>query len=226
MGKIRNLKLKIGVGLALASSLAIGAWAAGSLGTLPILGGASYCASYIGAPAGTQANSTITGTGGGTAASGGAVCGQTVPAGPSWFTGGEGTNIDIYTPGQGPIFAGGALTAFLPLPPNVNLGGLVVQTTGASVTIANSTGTQVFSGVGATEAVTLPAAPVQNQVVRLVNATSTAISTFSVAANTGQSLVQVAPTALAAQTNNAAAAALSTVAYIYQASNLTWYRIQ
>ena len=200
----------------------IAAWAAGSLGTLPILGGAAYCASYIGSPTG---QTTITGTGGGTTIPP-SVCQQPVPAGPAWFTGGEGTNIDIYTPGTGPQYSGGAQTAFLPVPLYINLGALVVQTTGASVTIANSTGTQVFNGVGATEAVTLPAAPVQNQVVRLVNATSTAISTFSVAANTGQSLVQVAPTALAAQTNNGAAAALSTVAYIYQASNTTWYRIQ
>lgn len=53
------------------------AYAAGSMSTLPVVGGSSFCSSWIGSPTG---QTTITGTGGGTGA--GAVCGQTIPAGP------------------------------------------------------------------------------------------------------------------------------------------------
>jgi len=194
---------------------------AGLWQTLPIIGGASYCASYIGSPTG---QGTITGTGGGTTTPP-AVCGQTVPAGPATLTGSEVLPVDLYTPGVGPIFAGGPTTALIPLS-LLSPGNVVVQTTGASVTLGNLTGTQIFNGVGATEAVTMPPAPFNGQRVQLANSTSTAIATFSVTANTGQSLVGVAPTNLAAETNNSAAGALSQVEYIYQASNTTWYRIQ
>jgi hypothetical protein len=74
-------------------------------------------------------------------------------------------------------------------------------------------------------AVTLPAAPYDNQLVTISNA-STIVSTFSVAANTGQSLVQGAvPASLAAQAVNTAATAQSEVAYVYNLANTSWYRI-
>ncbi|MDR3464166.1 MAG: hypothetical protein P4L76_17825 [Beijerinckiaceae bacterium] len=75
----------LALGLTLAGAVA---WGAGIFSTLPIVGDTSFCASYIGSPTGQTG---ATGTGGGA----GAVCGQTVPAGPTALTGEELIPADI-----------------------------------------------------------------------------------------------------------------------------------
>lgn len=72
------------------------ALAAGNWSNLPVIGGSAYCSSYIGSPTGQTG---VTGTGGGTGA--GAVCGQTVPAGPPSITGEELIPLDLGGPNTG-----------------------------------------------------------------------------------------------------------------------------
>jgi hypothetical protein len=202
------------------------AWGAGIFQTYPIIGGAAYCAS--GNVSG-NAQGTITGQGGANPGPGvttsTVICGQTVPAGPPALTGTEVIPVDLYTPGTN-IAAGGPSTAVLPVTAiGGGYGAIQVQTTGATATVSNGIATLFLNGVGATEAVTLTAAPINNQVVRLVNGSAVAITTFSVAANTGQTLTGggVAPTSLPAQSATSEA---GQVAYQYNLANTTWYRIQ
>ena len=100
-----------------------------------------------------------------------------------------------------------------------------IVTTGTSVTVGAGIQNLILNLAATTMAVTLPAAPYDNQVVTISNSSSV-VSTFSVTANTGQTLVQgAAPTNLAAQAANTAATAQSEVAYLYQASSGDWFRI-
>lgn len=89
-------KTRLWATLLASTSLAIApltpARAAGSDSTLPVVGAPAYCASYIGSPTGQTG---ITGTGGGTGA--GAVCAQTVPAGPQLLGGQELMRADLPT---------------------------------------------------------------------------------------------------------------------------------
>ena len=151
------------------------------------------------------------------------VCNQYQPAGPATIPNGSTIPADTNIQGGG----SNANPSTVNIPLNLfQTGALQVVTSGTSGTIGAGIDTYILNGVGTTFAVTMPAAPVDNQVLMIANS-STVVSTFSVAANTGQSLVQgAAPTNLAAQTNNSAAAALSAVVYVYRASNTSWYRIQ
>lgn len=100
--------------------------------------------------------------------------------------------------------------------------GYSIVTTGTSGTVPNNVSNYILNGVGATFAVTLPAAPVDGSIVSISNPTSTSISTFSVSANTGQTITSVAPTALGAQS----ATATLSYKYIYNAATAVWYRLQ
>lgn len=148
----------------------------------------------------------------------------TVPAGPTALTGTENIPANTnYSGGQSPqnvlvpvtMFASGA-------------GSLQVVTTNTSVEIANGVSTLVSNqGTATIASIKMPSAPMNNQIVRIVNAGSGVLTITALSANTGQSLVQgAAPATLAIQTTNSAAAAVSSVEYIYRASNTTWYRIQ
>lgn len=147
-------------------------------------------------------------------------CNQYQPAGPTAVTGSETVPADTNLVSQNP--------ATITIPTSYLLSGGVPQvvTAGAATTVNNGTTSLILNGVGATEAVTMPASPWNGQLVEIANVTAVAITTFSVAANAGQSLVGVAPTALAAQTNNSAAIALTRVVYRYNTANTTWYRVQ
>jgi hypothetical protein len=150
------------------------------------------------------------------------VCNQYQPAGPATVPSTSTIPADTNVQGAGT----NANPATVAIPVSLfQVGGLQVITTGAANTVNAGIDTVILNGVGATEAITLPAAPTDNTVVTITNSTAVAVATFSVVANSGQSLVGVAPTNLAAQTNNSAAAAQSFVAYVYRASNTTWYRV-
>lgn len=203
--------------IALLGSLVIGVAAAygGAFTQYPQVGNTQNTAN----PPGPAYSTTCTSTGNN------GVCNAFQPFGPTSVTGNETVPADTnLVNSQGAQQQPVTVT----IPTSFLMGGGVNQivTSGAATTVSNGVASLILNGVGATEAVTLPAAPWNGQVVQIANVTSTAISTFSVAANSGQSLVGVAPTALAAQTNNSAAAAASTVDYRYNAANTTWYRIQ
>lgn len=200
--------------LALASTAVL---AAGLFSTLPIIGGASYCASTV---TGTGGLGGVTGQGQGTT---GSICAQTVPAGPTALTGAEVLPIDLYTPGVVPAALGGQpATADLSIT-WLHAGYYQLVTTGTTVTVGAGVQNLILNLAATQMAVTMPAAPYDNQLVTISNV-STIVSSFSVTANTGQSLVQgAAPTALAAET--ATTAVLNEVAYLYRQANTSWYRI-
>ena len=211
------MKNRIRALLATVALIAAGtvAWAGGSFQTLPILGGASYCASTV---TGTGNLGGITGQGQGTI---GSICGQTVPAGPAWFTGTEVFPADLYAPGTNTM-AGGPQTVVVPITDFVTGTVQPAVTTGTTYAVPNNAGVVAFNLGAGTMAATLPAAPINNQVVKFSNISTTAITSFSVAANTGQTLTEGAAIAsLAAQTTTATAS----VSYIYYAAGTTWYRI-
>jgi hypothetical protein len=203
--------------LLVASGLAYGA---GNYLTYPIVGQPSFCASNVTGTGGftiPQGNTGGAGaTGQGQGVGGATVCAQTIPAGPPALTGGE--LIPMDTGAQIPATVTMSSTW-------LHAGYKQIVTTGTTVTVAPGIQNLILNLAATTMAVTLPAAPYDNQQVTISNA-STVVSTFSVAANTGQSLVQgAAPTNLAAQAANTAATAQSEVAYIYNLANTSWYRI-
>lgn len=110
------------------------------------------------------------------------------------------------------------------------MGTAQVVTTTASVAMADGVSTLISNQTTGTIAlINLPPNPADNQVVTIANAGSgvLTITSVAVASGSGQSIVGgAAPATLAIQTNNSAAAALSSVKYLYKLSNTTWYRIQ
>lgn len=190
-------------------------FAAGNYSAYPIVGGGSFCLSTVGVN-GQQGN---TGQGGGAAGVAGAYCAQTVPAGPPALTGTELIPLDTG-------LAGGASpqSAVLPVT-DLHAGYYQIVTTGTTVTVAPNVQNLILNLAATTMAVTLPAAPYDNEVVTISNS-STIVSTFSVTNNTGQTITQgAAPTSLAAQAANTAATAQSEVAYLYNASGSKWFRL-
>lgn len=194
-------------------------YAAGNYSTYPIVGQSSFCASTVSGAGGFNAVGNSNGvapTGQGQAASG-SICAQTVPAGPPALTGKELIPMDT-VPGSGVNPQTVTMSSTW-----LHAGYYAVLTTGTTYTVAPGIQNVVLNLAATTMAVTMPAAPYDNQVVTISNS-STIVSTFSVTANTGQSLVQgAAPTALAAET--AATAAQTEVAYLYNAANSSWYRL-
>lgn len=88
--------------------------------------------------------------------------------------------------------------------------------TGFSITLGNTTQNTILdpAGILATGTITMPATPVDGQIVRF--ASSTAITALTVSANAGQS-IKDAITTLAAG---------ASAAYLYHLANTTWYRVQ
>lgn len=162
------------------------AYAAGLWSTLPIVGGASYCASYV---TGTGNLGGITGQGQGTI---GQICGQTVPAGPATFTGTETVPMDLLAPGTQ---SAGPTTSALANITQLGQGPLVDSTSSsATLTIPNNTPWFVLdTGTAATVAVTFPSSPVEGQIQHLMCGAAVGTA-LSVAANTGQTVKGAAPT--------------------------------
>lgn len=200
----------------LAVALTVGsvaAYAAGNYSMYPVVGGAAICAGTVTGAGGFGGN-----TGQGQATTG-SICPLSVPAGPPVLTGSELIPMDTG-------LAGGAPPQTVVAPINLfGAGYFSVVATGTTYTVPNGINTVVLNLAATTMAVTMPAAPLDNMIVRIANA-STIVSTFSVTANTGQTLVQgAAPTSLAAEAANTAATAVSMVSYIYQASSAKWFRL-
>lgn len=90
-----------------------------------------------------------------------------------------------------------------------------VPTTGFSITIADNTSTLTLNPAGtlATGTVTMPATPIDGQLIRVMS--SQIITALTVSPNSGQT-VNGAPTTLAANTG---------FGYIYHLAGTTWYRM-
>lgn len=209
-----SLKGLLAVGVLAASTAAV--FAAGNYSTYPIVGGASFCASVVGS---SNAQAGNTGQGAGAPGSNGTYCAQTVPAGPPALTGAEVIPLDT-----GLANGASPQSAVMPIT-NLHAGYYAVVTTGTTFTVPANVSNVVLNLAATTMAVTMPAAPYDNEVVTISNASSV-VSTFSTVANTGQTFVQgAAPTNLAAQAANTTATAQSEVAYLYKASTAVWYRV-
>lgn len=186
------MKLKFLLGAVAMLGMGGVAHADGIFGGWPLIGGPSYCATFTNG-----------------------VCSQVVPAGETSITGLEAVPADL-----GPFGAASAsgLTNGLLSVTQLGNGALVDLTTVATAqTIANSTAFEMIDGAqGSAFTVTMPAAPVDGQVVR-VFCTSATVGVMTVAANTGQTLK-----------NNPAAACTAGVGYSwrYNVANTTWYRVQ
>lgn len=206
--------------LAAAAAIVVAAslsWGAGLFQSLPILGGAAFCASSNVSGA---AQGGITGQGGGVAAAnqttGTVICGVTQPAGPATFAGTELVPADIYPPGTAQI-AGGAQTMLV----NVTAFGqglVFTNTGGASTTIPNNTPT--FTQPAATsQTITLPSAPIHGAIQRIA-VTGAQTTAFTVNANTGQTCLPACGVSLGTP------AAGTGFAWYYNAPNTQWIRIQ
>lgn len=174
------------------ATIAVFALAGGAIaqnwGNFPVIGGASYsCGS-------TNAVSTCT-----------------VPAGPVDFTGIETIPIDTnIASGGNPQSAKVKATA-------LGQGLVSVVTSPASATVAANTPIYVLNGAqGSAFTITMPAAPNGGDIQRVICQAAT-VGALSVAANTGQTLL-----------NNPSTTCVAGVGYawLYHATNTTWYRIQ
>jgi hypothetical protein len=212
-----SLKGMLAVGVLAASTAAV--FAAGNWSTLPLVGGASYCASTV---TGTGNLSGVTGQGQGTI---GSICGQTVPAGPATFAGTEVVPMDLATPGATPTALGAQPATALV---NINqLGqGAVFDSTSASAGVTVPNGVQFFvldTGTAATVAVTLPAVAVEGQIVH-INCAVGGATAFSVVPNSGQALKGTSPGACTAGSESSAWRFSGTANGLIAAN--TWLRIQ
>lgn len=231
MFKLRHLAV---AGLAV-TIVSTAAYAAGLYSTLPIIGGASYCASTV---TGTGGLGGVTGQGQGTT---GSICGQTVPAGPAVLTGTEVLPVDLYTPGATPPALGGQpATAVLPVTSMANgYGGTTIfSTTGttALVQAADGISNLIYSGAGTATFTSfkLPPNPINNQTFCLADAGSGILTLSAVAAGTNSfgntpTITGVAPTSIPVATavGTAGTVTLSKNCWLYQAgaSNTgVWYR--
>ena len=191
------------------SFVGVAAYAGGSFQTLPVIGGSSYCASTV---TGTGGLGGTTGQGQGTV---GSICGQTVPAGPTVFSGAEVAPFDLYAPGTS-TSNGGPQTALVNIT-QLGQGPMLDVTSPATATIPANTPYYFLDGAqGSAFTITMPASAVEGQIQRVVCEAAT-VGTLTVAANSGQTLK-----------GNPNAACVAGVGYSwrYQASNTTWYRFQ
>lgn len=183
------------------------AYAAGSWSTLPIVGGASFCASTV---TGTGSLGGITNQGQGTT---GSICAQTVPAGPPSLTGAEKIPADTQLGGGGSPqtvvittcqFGAGAYTL------------VSKPSSGINATIPNQV---CFYAIGENATVanlilTMPSAPLDGQILRIL--TSNTITALGVAPAAGQT-VQNPPTS---------ATAPEVGEWIFSAPSSTWLRVK
>lgn len=184
------------------------AWAAGNFSTLPLVGGASFCAAIVGSG---PAQGGATGQGAGAVGTAGTICAQTVPAGPTSLTGAEIVPADTLSGGGGP-------TQTVAVPVLILGSGAHTISTSASAALTVPNATNYFlldTGTAATVTVTLSAAPIDGQ--RVTVACDVAVGTsLTIAANSGQTLKGgPAPGACAAG---------ASFAFLYNSGNTTWYR--
>lgn len=217
------MKLRLLVGaaaFAAVSALSPAPASAGGLWpTIPGVGASSFCAAYVtglGLPTAQGPFGVVPGN---TQGSSVGICAQTVPAGPSVFAGTEYVPADI--PAQGSTnTSGAAQTAAVSLL-QLGQGPMVDLTTVATAnTIPLNTPWYFLDGAqGSALTVTMPATAIEGQIQHIVCEAAT-VGTMTVAANTS-----VVTQVLKGNPNAACVAGVG-YAWRYQASNLTWYRIQ
>lgn len=193
------------------------AWAAGLWSTLPIIGGASFCASTV---SGTGNLGGVTGQGQGTL---GSICGQTVPAGPPSLTGAELVPMDTGQGGSGGSQAATAVARICQMGAgaatyNSPIGGVT------TATIPDNTCYYMFNGTAAFSpfTLTMPPNPIDGQLLDI--SSDTTIASFTLSPNTTVTTTQAiknAPTALTVSTTGA-----YNYRFIYRASDTTWRRVQ
>jgi hypothetical protein len=208
--RFRSAAFGLGV-LLITSAIAT---AAGIYAMYPFIGGASFCASTVSGAGGFAFPDGNVGGGGNTGqgqASSGSLCAQTVPAGPLVFAGTEYFAVDV-----GAIPAVAAPTTANVALVQVGQGPMVdVTTVLTAQTIPNNTPFYFLDGAQASAlTVTMPAAPVEGQIQRVVCEAAT-VGVLTIAANSGQTLKDSPGVACVAGVG---------YAYRYQASNTTWYR--
>ena len=187
------------LGVALASSALSLAYAADLWENWSIIGGPSYCSSFV-----TGAT--------------GQICQHTVPAGEAAITGLEFVPADL-----GPLgatsSAGGPQSGVLSVLQIGNGAYADLTTVATSQTIgANTTWTFLDGAQGSAFTVTMPASPYDGQIEHIVCEAAT-VGALTVAANTSVNASQTL------KNNPAAACAVGTTYnWRYVASNSTWYR--
>lgn len=198
-------------------------YAAGNWSTLPVVGGASYCASTV---SGTGSLGGITGQGQGST---GSICAQTVPAGPTIVTGNEVVPVDFNNPSSITATQGGTspttglltLASLNALPPAYPL---FAKSTATNVfTVSPLVGVVYISattGLLSNTTMQMPANPIDGQQLRLASAGT--ITTLNISPNTGQTIgPDAAVTTLVVSTT-----APSDYGFFWQAATSTWHRFQ
>jgi hypothetical protein len=209
------MKMKIRLAaLAAVACLAVPmlAYAGGMWQTWVGIGQPSYCASVVSGvtlPSGQGPYGVVPGS---TQGTGQGPCAQTVPAGPSLFTGNEYVPVDL-----GPLgsTSSGPTTSAVVTLPQLGQGALLDVTSVTSSTIPGGTPFYLLDGTQSSAfTITMPANPVEGYIQRIACESSTA-GTLTVTGNVGQNVKNNPNTTCAAGTN---------YAWRYQASGSTWYR--
>lgn len=205
-------KTRYGLLAGAAALMAAGAAiAGGSFQTLPIIGGAGYCASTV---SGAGNLGGISGQGQATT---GSICGQTVPAGPPTFTGNEVIPADLNTPGT--TTSGPVNTAILDIQ-QLGQGAVQVLTTVAAATMAPGTAFLFVDGADASAfTINLPASPIEGQFAEVACAVVT-VGAMTVAPN-----AVPASTVLLPAFTPAACTAGTSFKYRYSAALNTWFKV-
>lgn len=188
-------------------------FAAGSYSTLPIVGGASFCASTV---SGTGSLGGATGQGQGTS---GSICAQTIPAGPPILTGTELVPADTG-------LAGGASPQTVVIPmASLNALPILVSTIPTNVTATlsatNLQGGVIFHSTATVTAATvsLPPSPIDGQQYAIT--ADRTITTLIVTATTAGQAITNAPTTIVSSVT-----APFGYRFLYNLALNTWLRLQ
>src|SRR6185437_7305425 len=161
IGEVDMTKTRFGLlaGAAALVALPLAAYAGGSWQTLPVIGGASYCASTV-----TGAGNLVGGNG---QAQSGSICGQTVPAGPATFTGSEVVPMDLNAPGT---TSGAPVNSALVNIQQLGQGALLdVTTVNTTQTIPAGVTFYALDGAqGSALTVTMPAVAIDGQIQKVI----------------------------------------------------------
>ena len=186
------------------------AYAAGNWSTLPVIGGAAFCASNVSGvtlPAGQGPYGVVPGS---TQGTGSGICGQTVPAGPPSLTGAEKFPADTGAAGG----ASPATAVVTTCQMGAGAYALVSPPTPGNATIPNQVCYYIVHSTGtiSSAVLTLPSLPLDGQLLRV--ATDQTITTLTVQGAAGQTVIG-APTS----------GSIGNVgSWIWDAATSTWYK--
>jgi len=199
---------------------AVAVFASGKYSTLPIVGMSSFCGSTVsgtGLPAAQGPYGLVPGSTQGTSSG---ICGQTIPAGPPNLTGSEIIPADTGLANSAPPQTA-AIPSILLGPSIPYYQTLVSSSASNSITVSSGIASLVIDASAALSPTTvqMPAAPFDQQVLRLT--ADQTIATLIISPNTGQTIqTKALVTALTPSTTGTYG-----YAFVYRASNLTWYRL-